>query len=369
MLRNQIYTAFNTFYEVESNTNPAVLYRKAQMFLDNVAVSSTEILAYKSIANVFRWQLNRMLEDAQEAIYSPENLVNLTDVLLQAQPSHTKTLKVTTRNLDNSDSLDTTYNLLLAKLPVEKFAINQHYYFLKSQNLLSNRSDVQSYANDQPIMIHSLVNFQGIEILNLVVVGNFYFEKDGVYVEELIDLAVINNTANNKVYGFYANINVFKSKIPQKYFSYNFVACKIMFVNRDNGTDTQISESYFVKPDLAYYPEAKTLIYQNQFGVFESLRLLGVVQKENEVSSESILNNGIEKDVFARFRKKLTLNLSPNQGDAEAIVDDLSLSKKIYLLEGTNLIPLVRDFKSLKSYDSSSIGETPQFDFKYPYEY
>lgn len=366
MLRNQIYTAFNTFLHVEDNLDAAIKSRKATLFLDDVPLLQSALISFK-VNNQFKFTLHKILQEVQTEMYSPEAFLNLEDCLLEAQPAHTRNLKIVVSNMSDTSPIETIYKILLCKMPVERFvSLKQDTLQVNFQNLLSNRDEIQEVSVSQPLFMHTLVGFETEAAIYIQVFAKYVFEDE---TDETIEIASLPDAPNDTVLGFYFTLAQLKAKIPTVLKTKTLQYCSICFVAQIGEEREQISPECFYVEDKAYYQDEKTIVYQNQYGVYESLRFLGTVAKENEASLESLLNEGEEKNISARFRKKLSLTLGSSQNDIEAITDDLSLSKNIYLIESGKAIALVKDFKNLKSFDSSTVNDSPVFEFKYPYEY
>ncbi len=367
MVRTQVYTGLNTFFHIEDNFDNAIIQRKAMLYINDVAVLLSPLISFK-VNNQFKFKLNNILAEIANDIQVPD-LENIRNFKIEALPELIKTLKIVVSNKDNSNQIETSYTILFGKIPAEEFfSLQQDTLQVNFQNALTCRDETQYVSDSQPIFINTIVGFvlSNETSITLKVIAEYFF-YDGSLVRS--DISTLHEVANNMVYRFGSTVKDLKEHIPDDFQTRNLLSVSLSFHTVIDSESLQISPDMVFVINPAYYPDERIVIYQNQLGVYESLSFKGQITKEKETSTETIMNDGMQKNVSISSRKKISLQLSPEEHDVQAIVDDIDASKNIYLVLGGKLMPLIRDFKSLKSFDSQTINDAPVFDFKYPFEY
>lgn len=369
MTRTKLYTAFNHFFHTEEvDSNSLLTFRKAYLWINNTKILASSLLSYK-VKNTFVFRLNRILQDSYLLTQTPPPTGVLDSLLLEAINTSIKTLTVKTANIDETNTNDTDYNILLGKIHPEKFLADQSLLSATVQMSLSNIIAYRLVGQNQPIFLYALMSFDLVpgDAPTIQVFATFEFTDGSIFLQEL---AVLADAANLTVYQFSGSIALLTAHLPTAQQSLTLACCTIWFNVIIGTVTTKITPDSIIIPDYQYYPDEQTIIYQNPFGLHESIRFTGQITRENEIFSETILNQGNETNISSRFRKKITMQLGiDNAQNTEAIIDDLSASNVIYWLTNGNLIPLVKDFKSLKSFDSTTQVDSPTLDFKLPYEY
>lgn len=109
--------------------------------------------------------------------------------------------------------------------------------------------------------------------------------------------------------------------------------------------------------------EEPELIFRNAFGCRESFVPSGLVERENEYENV----NGYVRDMLFRFRTKEIKKFSANTGilneDHAAWVEDCFVSNELFLLVGSDLVPVtIIDAKPKRS---NAPDELVSFDFNY----
>jgi hypothetical protein len=368
MQRTKTYSAFNPFFHIEEDTTTLEKYRRADLFINDLQILSESLLSYK-LKNTFSFRLNRVLQDLYLLSQTPPPTGVLVSFALESVDTQIKKLTIKTANFDNTNTNATDYTVLLGKIHPEKFLAN---HTLLSNNIaipLTNLTSCRLVGEDQPVFLYALITFDLTQSTtpSLNIIANFEFTDGSIFTQTI---ATEPTTLNNTIYKFQSTINLLVANLPTAQQALILANCTLSFA-LTIGTETQnITPDTVLIPDYQYYPDAQTLIYLNPFGLYECIRFTGQITRENEIFSESILNQGNETNISSRFRKKISLQLAiDNAQNTEAIIDDLSYSNAIYWQQSSNLIPLVKDFRTLKSFDSTTQNDSPTLDFRLPYEY
>lgn len=368
MQRTKTISAFNPFFHIEEDSTTVQKYRKANLYINNTKILSDSLLSYK-LKNTFTFRLNRVLQDLYLLNQTPPSTGVLVGISLENIDTCIKTLTVKTANLDDTNTNATDYTVLLGKVHPEKFLANQSLLSATTAIALTNLVSYRLVGEDQPVFIYALIAFElpvgATTTLN--VMANFEFTDGSIFTQTIAtEPAAINTT----IYKFSATINLLVAALPTTQQALTITTCTLSFALTIGNETQNIAPDTVLIPDYQYYPDAQTIIYLNPFGLYECIRFTGQITRENEIFSESILNEGNETNISSRFRKKISLQLAiDNAQNTEAIIDDLSYSNAIYWQLNGNLIPLVKDFKTLKSFDSTTQTDTPTLDFRLPYEY
>jgi hypothetical protein len=127
-----------------------------------------------------------------------------------------------------------------------------------------------------------------------------------------------------------------------------------------------ISEARNYILDYQTQEQSINLLYRNQLGVFETARFTAERDEFVEFNVDSFETENQTIDYYSESITKLNLRTGYLQRHwLRHLVEELTASKEIYLLNGKQRIRLAHTGKNLKIYDPKTIQESATFEFKF----